>query len=96
MSSADAPSLSSVLFVRGEPFVVRSRWRNGRWQELVDTGDVIVREGSAQYRFLDVVDDLALLALSEPVPHAVVVHVGVLLELAPIDPDDGNSNRKAP
>lgn len=33
------------------------------------------------------VDDLALLAVSDPVPHAVVVDVGAVLELAPIGAD---------
>jgi hypothetical protein len=94
ISSADVPSLSSVLFARGEPLIVRSRWKDGRWQELVDTDDAIVREGPAAFRILDVVDDLALLAVGDPVPHAVVVDVEAVL--APIVADSAGSNRKAP
>jgi hypothetical protein len=88
ISSADVPSLSSVLFARGEPLIVRSRWKGGRWQELVDIDDTVVREGPAGYRILDVVDELALLAVSDPVPHAMVVNVDAVLELAPIGADN--------
>lgn len=91
----DARPLSSVLFAGGTPLIVRSRWRDGLWYELVDATDAVVREGPATYRILDVVDGLALLAVGEPVSHAVVVDVEAVLVLAPIATDSG-SNGKAP
>lgn len=94
-TSVDVPALSSVVIVRGEPLIVRSRWKNGRWQELVDVEDTVVREGPAAYRILDVEADLALLAVSDPMPHTVVVDVDAVLKLAPLA-GDGDTDEEAP